>query len=243
MEKRCFEAALEVRQGETGAATLAGYAAVFGEWSEDLGGFRERIAPGAFGTALTGDVRALWNHDPAFVLGRTTNGTLRLAEDGRGLRVEIDPPEGSLYAGFLENVRRGDVSQMSFGFSVIEDEKSYGEKGERLRLLKEVRLYEVSPVTFPAYPQTEVNVREWPGREGTDRTEGARDGEQGADEIVASDFGEAPAPEDISPVAKAPTEQTAAPESVSAQPLDAPAHGQAEQQQAIRVRRLRLAAA
>jgi HK97 family phage prohead protease len=166
MEKRWFEAALEVRQGETGASTLAGYAAVFGEWSEDLGGFRERIAPGAFEAALTGDVRALWNHDPAFVLGRTTNGTLRLAEDGRGLRVEIDPPEGSLYAGFLENVRRGDVSQMSFGFSVIEDEKSYGEKGERLRLLKEVRLYEVSPVTFPAYPQTAVNVREWPGREG-----------------------------------------------------------------------------
>ena len=128
MEKRCFEAALEVRQGESGAATLAGYAAVFGEWSEDLGGFRERIAPGAFGVALTGDVRALWNHDPAFVLGRTTNGTLRLAEDERGLRVEIDPPEGPLYAGFLENVRRGDVSQMSFGFSVIEDEKSYGEK-------------------------------------------------------------------------------------------------------------------
>ena len=61
---------------------------------------------------------------------------------------------------------------MSFGFSVIEDEKSYDEKGERLRLLKEVRLYEVSPVTFPAYPQTEVNVREWPGREGTDGTDG-----------------------------------------------------------------------
>ena len=94
MEKRCFEAALEVRQGETGTTTLVGYAAVFGEWSEDLGGFRERIAPGAFQAALTGDVRALWNHDPAFVLGRTTNGTLRLAEDGRGLRVEIDPPEG-----------------------------------------------------------------------------------------------------------------------------------------------------
>ena len=150
MEKRCFEAALEVRQGETGAATLAGYAAVFGEWSEDLGGFRERIAPGAFEAALTGDVRALWNHDPAFVLGRTTNGTLRLAEDERGLRVEIDPPEGSLYAGFLENVRRGDVSQMSFGFSVVEDEKSYGEKGERLRLLKEVRLYDCLLYTSPS---------------------------------------------------------------------------------------------
>ena len=181
MEKRCFEAALEVRQGETGAATLAGYAAVFGEWSEDLGGFRERIAPGAFGAALTGDVRALWNHDPAFVLGRTTNGTLRLAEDERGLRVEIDPPEGPLYAGFLENVRRGDVSQMSFGFSVIEDEKSYGEKGERLRLLKEVRLYEVSPVTFPAYPQTEVSVREWPGREGTRERGKQGAGEQGTE--------------------------------------------------------------
>lgn len=119
MERRCFEAEMEVRDAESGAATLAGYAAVFGEWSEDLGGFRERIAPGAFQNTLSGDVRALWNHDPAFVLGRTTNGTLRLAEDDRGLRVEIDPPAGALFDSFLENVRRGDVTPMSFGFSVL----------------------------------------------------------------------------------------------------------------------------
>jgi HK97 family phage prohead protease len=169
VERRSFDATLELREGAGGegdtnapvSRTLTGYAAVFGEWSEDLGGFRERLERGAFRNAAEHDVRALWNHDPAFVLGRTTNGTLRLAEDERGLRVEIDPPEGPLYAGFLENVRRGDVSQMSFGFSVVADEKSYGKDGERLRVLKEVRLYEVSPVTFPAYTQTEVSLRDW----------------------------------------------------------------------------------
>lgn len=246
MEKRCFEAALEVRQGETGAATLSGYAAVFGEWSEDLGGFRERIAPGAFQAALTGDVRALWNHDPAFVLGRTTNGTLRLAEDDRGLRVEIDPPEGPLYAGFLENVRRGDVSQMSFGFSVIEDEKSYDEDGQRLRLLKEVRLYEVSPVTFPAYPQTEVNLREWPRREeteGVQGTERAGNGEQGVDVDDEALGGDEVAAQEVSAVTEAPVEEAAAPESESAPRLEAAAHRKAEQEQAVRLRRLRLAAA
>lgn len=166
LERRAFDAQLELREaGEGAARTLFGYAAVFGAWSEDLGGFRERLEPGAFRSATSGDVRALWNHDPAFVLGRTTNGTLRLEEDERGLRVEIDPPTGPLYAGFLENVRRGDVTQMSFGFSVVADEKSYGPNGERQRVLKEVRLYEVSPVTFPAYAQTEVNLREWPGSE------------------------------------------------------------------------------
>jgi HK97 family phage prohead protease len=226
---------------KTGAATLAGYAAVFGEWSEDLGGFRERIAPGAFQAALTGDVRALWNHDPAFVLGRTTNGTLRLAEDERGLRVEIDPPEGPLYAGFLENVRRGDVSQMSFGFSVIEDEKSYGEKGERLRLLKEVRLYEVSPVTFPAYPQTEVSVREWPRREGTAEP---MSGEQGADAPAASEDGAEP----TSVQAAGPCEESAEglgdSELADEQPQEELIQAATiDQTQAIRMRRLRLAAA
>ncbi len=255
MEKRCFEAALEVRQGETGAATLAGYAAVFGEWSEDLGGFRERIAPGAFGTALTGDVRALWNHDPAFVLGRTTNGTLRLAEDERGLRVEIDPPEGPLYAGFLENVRRGDVSQMSFGFSVIEDEKSYGEKGERLRLLKEVRLYEVSPVTFPAYPQTEVNVREWPGREetvgaqGTEQTEqadgtgDAGGGEHVTDAAGAPEDGTEPEYAEADHLHEESVEESAVSVRADEQTQDEPIPAQINHTQAVRVRRLRLVAA
>lgn len=176
MERRSFEAKLELREaGEGAGRTLTGYAAVFDAWSEDLGGFRERLEPGAFRTATSGDVRALWNHDPAFVLGRTTNGTLRLEEDAHGLRVEIDPPESPLYAGFLENVRRGDVTQMSFGFSVVADEKSYGPNGERQRVLKEVRLYEVSPVTFPAYAQTEVNLREWPGREAEEDSAGDAD--------------------------------------------------------------------
>jgi HK97 family phage prohead protease len=257
MEKRCFEALMEVRQGESGAATLAGYAALFGEWSEDLGGFRERIAPGAFVQALTGDVRALWNHDPAFVLGRTTNGTLRLTEDLRGLRVEIDPPEGPLYAGFLENVRRGDVSQMSFGFSVIEDEKSFGENGQRLRLLKEVRLYEVSPVTFPAYPQTEVSLREWergehgggnengpPQAEETDAVEGTGIGEQGTVTVgmAAATVGACEEALESAATGDVPDEATVTQEVDDLSMANADAQASTAQEQTSRTRRLRLAA-
>ena len=160
-ERRVWAADLEVREGGEGEApVIAGYAAVFNEWSENLGGFREKIAPGFFAPVLDSDVRALWQHDPSYVLGRTTNGTLSLAEDDTGLRVEIQPPDTQWAADAVVSLRRGDVTQMSFGFEVAEDRwLSEGESHERT-LLEAAALYDVSPVTFPAYPQTSVSVRQ-----------------------------------------------------------------------------------
>lgn len=138
---------------------IIGYAAVFDSLSEDLGGFRELIRYGAFADSLkTSDIRALWNHNPDYVLGRNRSGTLKLAEDEKGLRIEIDPPNTQWAKDLMEVMKRGDVNQMSFGFRTIDDRWS-SQNGNTLRELLKVELYDVSPVTFPAYPQTEVGVR------------------------------------------------------------------------------------
>jgi HK97 family phage prohead protease len=154
--------ALEVRAlAEGEKPVIRGYAAVYNSFSENLGKFRERIAPGAFADALTGgaDVRALWNHDTSKPLGRTKAGTLQLSEDALGLHVEIDPPDTSWGRDAVEAIKRGDVDGMSFAFQVREDEWSKDSQGGRVRTLLKVGLIEVSPVTFPAYPATQVGVR------------------------------------------------------------------------------------
>lgn len=172
MERRILDVgSLEVRADEEGKVrTIAGYAAVFDKLSVVMWGFREKIAPGAFRESLREDVRALWNHDTNHVLGRTTAGTLRLDEDGHGLKVEIDPPASA--AGFVESIARGDVSQMSFGFKVLEDRWDEDDEGQDIRTLLRVKLYEVSPVAFPAYPDTEVGVRAWLGENPLTRRRG-----------------------------------------------------------------------
>lgn len=156
MEKRTF--AFEIRAGEGESRTVAGYAAVFDQPSVLLfGEFKEKIDRGAFAASLAGDVRALWNHNDDMVIGRTKSETLRLAEDAHGLRVEIDMPQSR--PELLESIRRGDVDQMSFGFQVLEDSWDKAADGSLLRTLRKVQLFEVSPVAFPAYPQTQIAMR------------------------------------------------------------------------------------
>jgi len=159
MERRYF--AIELRaEGDTAAPKLTGYAAVFDQLSVILYGmFRERIARGAFASSLGDDIRALWNHDTNMPLGRTKSGTLKLDEDAHGLRVEIDPPTTQAGRDAVESIRRGDVDQMSFGFDVLGDEWDQDGDGQLIRTLTKIKLYEVSPVVFPAYPQTTVSAR------------------------------------------------------------------------------------
>lgn len=149
---------LEVRKsGET--RTLVGHAAVFDTLSKNLGGFREKIQPGAFAQTLDADVRALVNHDSSRVLGRTLAKTLALAEDAKGLYVEIKPPDTTFANDLLRSIERGDVSEMSFGFVTRQDKWEEDEDGRQIRTLIEVELHEVSTVTFPAYPDTSIGLR------------------------------------------------------------------------------------
>jgi len=156
METRLWVGNLEVRAAESGdGMTLTGYAALFNSWSEDLGGFREQIAPGAFKRSLKArnDIKMLWNHETGEVLGSTRSGTLRLTEDERGLRVEASLPDTQRGRDAKILIERGDVSGFSFGFSVAERGDTWNSEGNE-RTLKSVRLFEVSLTPFPAYTAT-----------------------------------------------------------------------------------------
>jgi HK97 family phage prohead protease len=163
VERRIGISKLEVRSAETGPPRLVGYAAKFDSWSEDLGGFRERIKPGAFDRALAGehDVRALINHDSNLILGRSRSGTLRLSSDEVGLRMELDLPDTQVARDLSTSIQRGDIDQMSFGFMVDRGGSLWDLDAEPVeRTITEVsQLLDVSVVTFPAYPQTEVALR------------------------------------------------------------------------------------
>lgn len=157
MEIRYFDSELRATDDADGKTILEGYAALFNSLSQVLWDFREKIAPGAFAETIADDIRALWNHDTATVLGRTRSGTLRLREDDMGLATEIDPPKSA--AAQVESIQRGDVTQMSFGFQVLDDEWDIDDDGMAIRTLKRVKLFEVSPVTFPAYVGTSIGLR------------------------------------------------------------------------------------
>jgi len=160
IERRTFP--FEVRVADDGDSDpiIEGHAAVFDQLSEEMWGFREKIEPGAFAeTIKKADVRALFNHDPNFVLGRNKSGTLSLSEDDQGLFTKIWPPNTALVNDLvLTPMKRGDISQMSFGFKVL-GQRWETIEGIDVRIITEVELFDVSVVTFPAYPQTEAQVR------------------------------------------------------------------------------------
>lgn len=161
IERRVYTAdVLSIQRAATQPAHLVGHAAVFNTTIEIGRWFRERVAPGAFKRAVAeDDVRALFNHDENWVLGRTHSKTLKLAEDEKGLAVDIIPPDTQLVRDLvLTPIERGDVSQMSFAFRVRKEE--WDETGDMpLRTLLEVELFDVAPVTFPAYPTTDIGLR------------------------------------------------------------------------------------
>lgn len=153
---------VDVQDIDTRGRTLVGYAAVYNAVSEDLGGFTERIAPGAFGNVLDADVRALLNHDPNQVLGRTRSGTLRLHDEQRGLRFEIDIPDSPLGENVRASVARGDIDGASFRFTVDRDSWD----GD-LRTVESVReLKDITVATFGAYPAASVELRTRPTDQG-----------------------------------------------------------------------------
>jgi len=153
---------LNIKSDSGGDALISGYAAVFNKPSEDLGGFVERIMPGAFANTLkenASDPLALFNHDTAYVLGRRSAGTLTLSEDKRGLYFEITPPNTQWANDLATSMKRGDIKQMSFGFRTLADKWSDLDKPVAKRDLLEVALMEISVVAMPAYKQTSANIR------------------------------------------------------------------------------------
>lgn len=162
IERRALCAEFRVEGGQS--PKIIGYAAKFNSLSEEMWGFREQIAPGAFTDAIkNSDVRALFNHDPNMILGRNKAGTLALFEDSVGLRYEITPPDTQTAKDIVESIRRGDISQSSFGFSMrgggVQEWEDHDD-GTSTRTIKKVaQLYDVSPVTYPAYPDTESGLR------------------------------------------------------------------------------------
>lgn len=158
-ELRSLVAPVERRDAEDGKITVAGYAAVFGEWADIGGWFEETVARGAFTNTLrTADVRAYFGHDRGRVLGRSTAGTLRLTEDSKGLAVEIDLPDTSDGRDAATLIERGDITGMSFGFEVMRQEWDETVDPPR-RTILEVELREVSIVSEPAYEGTSIAMR------------------------------------------------------------------------------------
>jgi HK97 family phage prohead protease len=170
IERRVIEAPVELRT-EGDKIRISGHAAVFNEWTtlyeSESFVWRERLDPGCFNRALKEghDVRALFNHEPSQIIGRTRAGTLRLWTDARGLVDEIDPPlaaDSPVAAHVLTEIRRGDVTGQSFAFRPTEIQAVERQEGQRVvfeETILDLNLYDVGPVTYPAYPTTDVGVR------------------------------------------------------------------------------------
>lgn len=140
--------------------SIEGYFAVFDSNYEIAPGMSESIAQGAFSRTISGDIRALINHDTTLVLGRTKANTLQLREDAHGLwgHIDINPNDGDAM-NLYERVKRGDVDQCSFGFDIRSEDTDINEDGSVHWTIKDVDLYEVSCCTFPAYETTNISAR------------------------------------------------------------------------------------
>lgn len=173
-ESRFLSASVEIRaaEAEESRPIVRGYASMFNKESENLGSdkyqFREIILPGAFDEVLNDDVRALLNHDSNNILARSKNGqgSLRIGTDETGLWYEFEAPDTQVGRDLVTSLKRGDIDQSSFSFTVSRDgEKWEEEKSEdgktfiKRTISKVARLFDVSPVTYPAYPDATVALR------------------------------------------------------------------------------------
>lgn len=167
-DRRSFDDLVELRADDGQPARIAGNI-VYNRWSEDLGGFVERVMPGAFRkTLLEGDIRSLFNHDPNIILGRNKAATLALDDQANRLRYEATPADTqSIRDLVIEPMRRHEITGSSFSFRTITDawrdpthpDNSHARQGLWERDLLEAQLYDVGPVTFPAYLQSDSAVR------------------------------------------------------------------------------------
>lgn len=159
---KTFDSKLEIREEpKQEEYIISGYFAVFDQETELYPGVYESIDKDAFRNSIDNDVRALINHDTSLVLGRTSSKTLTLRTDDKGLFGEIkintfDTDAMNIY----ERVKRGDVSQCSFGFTINDEEAEYKDDGSAHFRIKDLKLFEVSVCTFPAYESTEVEARQ-----------------------------------------------------------------------------------
>lgn len=161
-QTRSINVALETREAANNDEMyIEGYFVVFNQPTELWKGAFEEIAPTALDKTLSNDIRALINHDTRLVLGRNKSGTLELKVDSRGLwgRIKINPNDSEA-VNVYERVKRGDVSQCSFGFNVVSEETEWRDDGGVKWTITEVDLHEVSVVTFPAYEETGVQARQ-----------------------------------------------------------------------------------
>ena len=152
---------MQTRSDDNDDLILEGYFAVYGDIYTVWEGATESIAPGAFSESISGDVRALYNHDDSLILGRTSAGTLELKDDSHGLygRIKINRNDTDAMNAY-ERIKRGDVTGCSFGFNIESEETEYRDDGTVHWTITKVNpLYEVSPCVFPAYGATTVSAR------------------------------------------------------------------------------------
>lgn len=163
IEQRTFSGEVRADFHDNAPTHIIGYGAVFNSKSEVMWGFREIIMPGAFDKVLEDDVRALFNHDPNFVLGRSTAGTLSLSVDEQGLKYDITAPDTPTIRDLvIAPLKRGDITQSSFAFQIARNGDDWYENDEGV-IIREIhkisRLYDVSPVTYPAYQAASSTAR------------------------------------------------------------------------------------